>query len=88
MKNVLFEEVWVFSGQSNMAKEVEQNLNSEQEMSLADYSQIRHFQIKHYKLSQAMEDRIKGNNPNSWLNKWGICSPYKNRASRNNTCSY
>ena len=75
IKNVLVGEIWICSGQSNMAMTVEQSLNSEQEIKVANYPQIRYFQVKRYKSSQAMDDVIADSNTNGWLNKWEICSP-------------
>jgi sialate O-acetylesterase len=74
--NVLVGEVWVCSGQSNMALEVENSLNSLQEISEAGYPQIRQFQVKRTKSLTPLDDMQPiGNSAANWLNTWEICSP-------------
>ncbi len=76
LKNVLVGEVWVCSGQSNMALEVSSCDNAQMEIATANYPQIRLFQVKSAKSSVALSDvsPIVGQEPN-WLNKWQVCSP-------------
>ena len=45
IKNVLVGEVWICSGQSNMEFQVFKTMNSEKEISSADYPMIRHFGV-------------------------------------------
>ncbi len=74
--NILVGEVWVCSGQSNMAMEVRNCLNADQEIASANYPAIRHFQVKRTKASEAREDLVTEVNGNtSWLNSWEICDP-------------
>ncbi len=76
IQNVLVGEVWVCSGQSNMAMEVKSSLNAQQEIAAANYPQIRYFQVKRAKSSTPLDDvsPVEDAN-NSWLNKWLECSP-------------
>src|SRR5262249_52871322 len=46
LKNVLIGEVWVASGQSNMAWTVKQTNNAEHEIAAANYPQIRFFRVR------------------------------------------
>ncbi len=76
INNVLVGEVWICSGQSNMAMEVKNCLNADQEISAANYPMIRHFQVKRAKAAQPLEDVSplpEGND--SWLNKWEVTDP-------------
>ncbi len=74
--NVLAGEVWVCSGQSNMAMEVRSCMNAEEVISLANFPEIRHFQVKRAKASHPMEDVLSTSDPStSWLNSWEICDP-------------
>jgi sialate O-acetylesterase len=74
LKNILVGEVWVCSGQSNMAMEVENCLNARQEMAVANYPMIRQFQVKRAKSLQPLEDVSPADNPKAdWLNTWEVC---------------
>lgn len=76
IKNVLVGEVWVCSGQSNMAMEVRSCRNAEEEISEANYPDIRHFQVKRYKAAVPQENLSDaGSGKYSWLNTWEICDP-------------
>lgn len=76
VKNVLVGEVWICSGQSNMAMEVKGCLNAEKEISFANYPQIRHFQVKRAKAAQPLEDVAPvPDGSGSWLNKWEVTDP-------------
>ena len=72
INNVLVGEVWVCSGQSNMAMEVQRCLNAKQEMSSANYPQIRHFQVKRTKAIKPLDD-VSPVDKESRLNKWEVC---------------
>ena len=72
IKNVLVGDVWVCSGQSNMAMEVQRCINAKQEISSADYPQIRHFQVKRTKASEPLDD-VSPADKKSRLNKWEVC---------------
>ncbi len=74
--NVLVGEVWVCSGQSNMAMEVRNCLNPDKEISEAKHPMIRHFQVKRTKAVEPLEDVAPvANSKASWLNTWEICDP-------------
>ena len=74
INNVLVGEVWICSGQSNMAMEVKSCLNAKQEISSAGYPLIRHFQVKRTKAAQPLDDvSLVANGSGSWLNKWEVC---------------
>lgn len=76
IKNVLVGEVWICSGQSNMAMEVKSCLNAEQEISSAKYPQIRHFQVKRAKAARPLEDVAPvPDGSGTWLNKWEETDP-------------
>lgn len=76
IENILVGEVWVCSGQSNMAMEVRSCLNADEEIASANYPGIRHFQVKRTKASVAMEDLVTTvNGKATWLNTWEICAP-------------
>ena len=76
IKNVLVGEVWICSGQSNMAMEVRSCLNAEEEINSADYPEIRLFQVKRVKASEPLDDVSPVDDPeNSFLNKWQVSSP-------------
>ncbi len=76
IRDILVGEVWVCSGQSNMAMEVRSCMNAEEVISAANFPEIRHFQVKRTKASYPMEavspvtDRAT-----FWLNTWEICDP-------------
>jgi sialate O-acetylesterase len=75
VKNVLSGEVWLCSGQSNMAWTVARSLNAEEEIAAANYPKIRHFQVKRFKASQPLEDVAPvEQEADSWLNTWEISS--------------
>lgn len=64
--NILVGEVWLCSGQSNMEWQVKSSMNAKDELSAADYPQIRAFNV-------VRELSIK---PKSDLNgSWAVCSP-------------
>ncbi|VAW23200.1 Sialic acid-specific 9-O-acetylesterase [hydrothermal vent metagenome] len=76
IKNVLVGEVWVCSGQSNMAMEVRRSLDAQQEIGMADYPDIRFFQVKRVKAALPLEDVSPVDDSKAnWLNKWQVCSP-------------
>ena len=57
-----------------MAMEVKSCLNAKQEISSADYPQIRHFQVKRAKAAQPLDDVSPvANGSGLWLNKWEVC---------------
>jgi sialate O-acetylesterase len=72
--NVLAGEVWVCSGQSNMAMEVKESANARQEINSADYPRIREFQVKRTKSLVPLDDVSAVEHPEtSTLNKWEVC---------------
>tara|TARA_R110002049_G_scaffold309306_1_gene520971 strand:+ start:6789 stop:8225 length:1437 start_codon:yes stop_codon:yes gene_type:complete len=76
IKNVYVGEVWVCSGQSNMAFEVQNSLNPEREINTANYPLIRHFQVSHTKANTSLEDiEPSPLNKNPTLDRWQVCSP-------------
>ena len=56
IKNVLVGEVWVCSGQSNMAWRVSQTNNAEQEIEAAEYPNIRLFTVAQKKATEPQTD--------------------------------
>ncbi len=76
VKNVLVGEVWICSGQSNMALEVKSSMNARQEIASAAYPEIRYFQVINYKAPKPLDDVSPTTNPDlAWLNHWQLCSP-------------
>ena len=72
--NVLVGEVWVCSGQSNMAMTVGRSFNAEEEIAAANSPNIRFFQVKRAKTKQPLDDFL--DDPafsNTSINKWGSC---------------
>lgn len=73
LKNVLVGEVWVCSGQSNMAWPVSRAMNAEKEISAAKYPKIRLFKVPQV---VAAEPRDEIGAPRSPLEgRWVECSP-------------
>lgn len=66
VKNVLVGEVWVASGQSNMAFTLRQSKNAEFEVAQANYPSIRFFHVKTKVADQPMDD-VEGS--------WKVCTP-------------
>lgn len=66
IKNVLIGEVWICSGQSNMAFLVNEVMNAEKEMKDADYPFIRNFTVDKNIGYQPKEDVIGG--------RWEVCN--------------
>ncbi|MBL8233034.1 MAG: sialate O-acetylesterase [Bryobacterales bacterium] len=66
IKNVLVGEVWVASGQSNMAWALRASKNAEAEAAQANHPGIRFFQVKTKVAEQPMDD-VEGS--------WKICTP-------------
>ncbi len=67
LSNILVGEVWVCSGQSNMEWPLKSSTNAEQEIQLANYPEIRHFEVQKH-VSTKPEEDVKGGD-------WKICSP-------------
>lgn len=66
IKDVLIGEVWICSGQSNMARKVNKAANSKQEAAAANYPRIRLFSVP----------REIANEPTKTLGgSWQVCSP-------------
>ena len=65
------DDVWVCSGQSNMAFEVQDCMNAKHEIKLAKYPEIKYFQVKRVKADKTLSDMspIEGTQP-EWVNKW------------------
>lgn len=66
IQDVLVGEVWVCSGQSNMAMSVSRSANFADEQAAADHPQIRMFTVTR-KAAEEPQDRCSGN--------WQVCSP-------------
>jgi sialate O-acetylesterase len=76
IRDVLVGEVWISSGQSNMAMEVRSCKNAEEEISSANYPGIRHFQVRRAKAAAPLEDVFPADTgKNAWLNTWEVCDP-------------
>lgn len=56
ISNILVGEVWLCSGQSNMAWPVSKSLNADKEISLADWPQIRLFTVEHAVADKPQDD--------------------------------
>ena len=67
LDDVLFGEVWLCSGQSNMEMLVNRVVNSEEEKKAAKFPQIRHFKIPHDRSLTPLEDVSGG--------EWQLASP-------------
>lgn len=70
IKNILVGEVWICSGQSNMEMPIDgwgKINNYQQEISSADFPQIRHFKVPNTVSTNLKDDIIGGD--------WKICSP-------------
>lgn len=66
IKNILIGEVWLCSGQSNMAWPLNRTLNAKEEASKAKYPEIRHIQFPAVDKPDPQKD-IQA--------KWKVCSP-------------
>ncbi|WP_029906906.1 sialate O-acetylesterase [Prevotella sp. 10(H)] len=66
LKNILVGEVWLCSGQSNMEWQVKSTMNAKEEISTADYPQIRSFNVVK-DMSMRPKDDLNGT--------WEVCSP-------------
>lgn len=64
--NILVGEVWLCSGQSNMAWTVKNSKDPEQEIAAANYPLIRHFKTA-LTAAATPQDSVKGS--------WAVCSP-------------
>jgi sialate O-acetylesterase len=67
LHNVLIGDVWICSGQSNMEWKVKSVRHSEDELKMADYPQIRHFEVPKGVASTPKDDIGGG--------KWEACTP-------------
>lgn len=66
IKDVLVGEVWVCSGQSNMAMTVGRCLNPQEEINSANYPKLRHIQVKRAVADTPQDDCV---------GTWTVCSP-------------
>jgi sialate O-acetylesterase len=67
IKDILLGEVWLCSGQSNMALTLKETNKAGEEIAMANYPAIRHFKIKPKTSAEPAED-IEGG-------QWKVCSP-------------
>lgn len=67
LSNILIGEVWICSGQSNMAWSVRNSNDPETEISHANYPQIRHFKVPNTIAAEPQEDIGDA--------AWKICAP-------------
>jgi len=72
INNVLIGEVWICSGQSNMAMTVGESFNAKEEIASANNPNIRFFQVKRAKTKEPLVDVLndpafKGTNVNKWV---------------------
>jgi sialate O-acetylesterase len=66
LEDVMLGEVWICSGQSNMAWTVSNSLNPDEERAAADYPRIRMFTV----------DRVPAETPQETCGgRWQVCSP-------------
>ena len=76
INNVLCGEVWLCSGQSNMAMTVKGSRDAREEIAAADYPRIRYFQVKACKAAEPREEVAPIEDARqSRLNTWEITSP-------------
>lgn len=73
VSDILVGEVWICSGQSNMAWPLKQALNGDKEVADADHPEIRLFSVPYAETPNGPVDRIKVTPPNRCL--WELCSP-------------
>jgi sialate O-acetylesterase len=66
IKNIMVGEVWVCSGQSNMQMSVKSSANAEQEISAANYPDIRLFTVTRKVAAEPQSDCV---------GSWTLCSP-------------
>ncbi|MBA7470442.1 hypothetical protein ES707_05728 [subsurface metagenome] len=66
IKNIMVGEVWVCSGQSNMQMSVQASANAEQEISAANYPNIRLFTVTRKVATEPQSDCV---------GSWTLCSP-------------
>ncbi|HRE82132.1 MAG TPA: sialate O-acetylesterase [Opitutaceae bacterium] len=66
ISDVVVGEVWICSGQSNMAFTVREALNAEEELAAAHYPQLRHFQVA-LTTADRPSETVQGT--------WTVCSP-------------
>jgi sialate O-acetylesterase len=66
LTNILIGDVWVCSGQSNMAMRVDQSFNGREEVGNANYPNIRLFSVEHKSSGQLLDD-CEG--------FWEVCTP-------------
>jgi sialate O-acetylesterase len=71
LRDILFGEVWVASGQSNMEWSVSRSNNPEQEIAKSDFPSIRFFQVKNT-VADAPVDDVTGS--------WESCNPERTGA--------
>jgi sialate O-acetylesterase len=67
LTNILVGDVWLGSGQSNMEWPVSQSADAEEEISLANHSNIRLFTVPRYLAGKPVDDIESG--------EWHVCSP-------------
>ncbi|HEY3372366.1 MAG TPA: sialate O-acetylesterase [Prolixibacteraceae bacterium] len=67
-KNVLFGDVWLASGQSNMQFMVKEAMNAKNEIQSANFPTIRLINIQHALANQPQEDLLNNE-------KWQVCDP-------------
>jgi len=75
IENVAVGEVWLCSGQSNMAMEVRRCLDAEKETAAADHPLIRQFQVKRGKAPEPRREVLPADGAQGWLNTWRVCTP-------------
>ena len=66
LENVLIGEVWLCSGQSNMAWTVEKSQNAETEIAAADHPEIRFFTVEQKVANRPLDD---------CAGSWKVCEP-------------
>jgi sialate O-acetylesterase len=67
LKNIMFGEVWICSGQSNMAFSVKSSNNSKKEIAAANYPDIRLFTVKKVTSPNRPQADVIG--------EWTVCAP-------------
>ena len=76
VSDILVGEVWIASGQSNMAWPLKQALNGQQEVAEADYPEIRLFNVPNAMAPKTPSERLPADNPKvANMNVWLPASP-------------
>lgn len=79
VSDVLVGEVWLASGQSNMARSLEQTTDASRAIAAADHADIRLFKVERRKFTRPQYD-VKG--------QWSVCTPVSIRDTKFSAVAY